>query len=81
MPLSYPSPHTVRRNFTLQPYKDVTVPLVTDPQKIGNSSFAAAVVEVVLGTSAGEYKGFQTALEAPEVRKMDMSSIGRDVSS
>jgi hypothetical protein len=81
MPLSYPSPHTLRRNFTLQPYIDGSFPLWTDPQKIGNASFAAAVVEAVLGTPAGDYKGFHTALETPEVRKMNMSSTRLDFSS
>lgn len=80
LPLSYPSPHTVRRNFTLHPYLG-TFPLWTDHQKIGNFSFTAAVIEAVLRTPAGDYKGFHTGLETPQVRKMDMSYMGRDISS
>ena len=68
LPLSYPSPHTVRRNFTLLPY-DVAFNLFTDPLKIGNSSFSASVIEALLATSVGDYKGFQTVLEGPEVIK------------
>ena len=66
LPLSYPSPHTVRRNFTLLPY-NVQFNLFTDHLKIGNSSFSASVIEAILATPAGDYKGFHTMLEAPEV--------------
>jgi hypothetical protein len=65
--ISYPSPHTVRRNFTLFPY-NVSFPLFTDLLKPGNASFLASAVEAVLDTSVGDFKGFQVALEAPEVR-------------
>ncbi|KAF8470986.1 Di-copper centre-containing protein [Russula ochroleuca] len=63
--LSYPSPHTVRRNFTLFPFNAPFV-LFTDHLKFGNSSFLASVIGALLATSAGDYKGFQTVLEAPE---------------
>jgi hypothetical protein len=39
---------------------------------MGNLSFTASVIEAILETSAGEYKEFQTVLEAFEVRKMDI---------
>ncbi len=68
MMLSYPSPHTVRRNFTLLPFDDPTQPLFTDPAKQANSSFSASAIQAILQTSAGDYKSFQTALEAFEVR-------------
>ena len=58
--LSYPSPHILRRNFTLHPWKDVL--------KIGNTSFSASVIEALLETPAGDFKGFQTVFEAVEVR-------------
>ncbi|KAF8470981.1 Di-copper centre-containing protein [Russula ochroleuca] len=63
--LSYPSPHTVRRNFSLFPYNG-PFPLFTDPQETGNSTILGSVVEAVLDTSAGDFKGFQVALELPE---------------
>ena len=67
--LAYPVPHGVRRNFTLHPWEDIaSFPLVTDPLKIGNTSFSASVIEGLLETPAGEFKGFQTVLEAAEVR-------------
>jgi hypothetical protein len=80
--LSYPSPHTVRRNFSLLSFNfPFPAPIVTDPLKMGNTSFTASVIEAILKTSAGNYKEFQTALEAPEVRKMDISNMGRGFSS
>ena len=69
LPLSYPSPHTVRRNFTLYPYTGFV--LFTDPLKMGNASFTASVVEAILETAAADYKGFQAALESPAVRMRD----------
>jgi len=65
--VSYPSPHIVRRNFTLRPF-DLPLVFFTHPFKTANTSFSEAVVEAILETSAGDYKGFQAALEAFEVR-------------
>ncbi|KAF8264723.1 Di-copper centre-containing protein [Lactarius quietus] len=67
--LSYPSPHIVRRNFTLQPFELLPPPLlefISDPQKEANTSFVASVIENILETPTGDFKGFQTALEAWE---------------
>jgi len=66
--LSYPSPHHVRRNFTLLSFRDIQFTVVTDRQKIGNTSFSASVIEAILETPSGDYKRFQTMLEVPEVR-------------
>ena len=65
--ISYPSSHILRRNFTLHPF-DEPYPLFTDPLKEGNASFLEPVIEAALETPAGDYKGFQKALEMPEVR-------------
>jgi tyrosinase len=72
--LSYPSPHTLRRNFTLQPFGGIPPPFsVFFPhgQKEANSSFLASEIEKVLETSPGDFKGFQTIFEGFEVRKRD----------
>jgi len=66
--LSYPSPHILRRNFTLQPWKGDAFVLITDSYKIANTSFTAAAVEAVLESPAGDFKYFQEALENAEVR-------------
>ena len=75
--VSYPSPHIVRRNFSLRPF-NVPFYLFTDPLKMANTSFSASVIEAILETSTGDYKGLQTVIEAPEVRKMDCSDMGWD---
>ncbi|KAI9436424.1 Di-copper centre-containing protein [Lactarius indigo] len=65
--LSYPSPHTLRRNFTLRPFGDFSPSVFfTEPQKEANSSFLAPEIEKLLETSAGDYKGFQEAFETFE---------------
>ena len=72
--LSYPLPHTLRRNFTLQPFGEIPPPVdifFTQPQKEANSSFLASEIEKLLETSAGDYKDFQAVLEGFEVRKND----------
>ena len=78
LPLSYPTPHTVRRNFTLLsfnlPFRSF---LITDRQEMGNSSFTASIIEAILEIPAGDYKGFQTVLEAPGVRAINISNMGQ----
>jgi hypothetical protein len=69
--LSYPSPHTLRRNFTLQPFREIPPPFdvfFPHSQKEANSSFLASEIEMILETSAGDFKGFQTVFEGFEVR-------------
>jgi len=66
--VSYPSPHILRRNFTLRPFDSPILPpaFFPDPEKEANSSFSASAIEMVLESSAGDYKGFQAALETFE---------------
>lgn len=65
--VAYPVPHIVRREYTYQPF-DSNDPLFLQPLLVGNASFSASVIQAILGTAAGDYKGFQTMLEAVEVR-------------
>ena len=44
---------------------------------MANTSFTASVIKAIIETSVGDYKGFQTVIEAPEVRKIDVSNAGR----
>ena len=68
--VSYPSPHIVRRNFTLLAFTQLPPnPIIPEPLKIANTSFTASVVRAIFKTSDGDFKEFQTVLEAPEVRK------------
>lgn len=68
--LSYPSPHTLRRNFTLLAFDSSFLPsqFFTDPLKQANASFSASAIETLLETSAGDYRDFQAAFESFEVR-------------
>ena len=75
--LAYPVPHHIRRNFTLLAWHDLAFPLITDPLKMGNTSFSASVVEALLKTPTGDFKGFQTALETIQVRKWIRLTIER----
>ena len=59
--LSYPSPHIVRRNFTLRPF-DFPFVVLTDPSLKANTLFLAPVVEKILEIS--DYKEFQKKIEA-----------------
>ncbi|KAF8495783.1 Di-copper centre-containing protein [Russula emetica] len=63
LPLSYPSPHTVRRNFTLVLPPAPVAP--TGPATDNNASISASVIEAVLDISPGDYKQFQTVVEVP----------------
>lgn len=64
LPLSYPSPHTVRRNFTR------VLPLasgVSGTGTVNSESISASVIEAILNISPGDYKQFQTVVEKPGV--------------
>jgi tyrosinase len=61
--LSYPSPHILRRNFTLQPYRGSKSPLTPDPNIFANSTFTRADVEQTVTTHDGDFVGFQKQLE------------------
>jgi len=70
--LSYPSPHTLRRNFTLLAFDSSFLPaqFFTEPLKEANASFSASAIEALLKTSAGDYRDFQAAFETFEVRTL-----------
>lgn len=66
--LSYPSPHTLRRNFTLQPYLQFAgSEFFTDPTLLANSTFTQAEVDKMVNGTPGDFKGFQKYLESWEV--------------
>ena len=43
---------------------------------MANTSFTASVIKAIIKSPIGDYKGFQTVLEAPEVRNIDVGSMG-----
>ncbi|KAJ7810278.1 Di-copper centre-containing protein [Mycena olivaceomarginata] len=63
--LSYPSPHTIRRNFTLQPYMNFPLPgFITDPLLEANATFTKGEIDKLTNGFVGDFKGFQTYFEA-----------------
>ncbi|KAJ7101352.1 Di-copper centre-containing protein [Mycena belliarum] len=64
--LTYPSPHTLRRNFTLQPFLNFPFPGFLTPsqeQLYANATFTPAERDKLVDGFVGDYKGFQTYLE------------------
>ncbi|KAJ7121493.1 Di-copper centre-containing protein [Mycena epipterygia] len=64
--LTYPSPHTLRRNFTLQPF--LNFPLAgflteADEHLDANATFTPAEHAKLVNGFVGDYKGFQTYFE------------------
>lgn len=68
--LAYPSPHILRRNFTLLAFGSSFLPSMffTKPLKEANTSFTASAMKALLEDTAGDYGKFQTEFEAFEVR-------------
>ncbi|KAI0049390.1 Di-copper centre-containing protein [Auriscalpium vulgare] len=64
MPLSYPSPHTVRRNFTLQPFTAVSP--FPEPLKLANTSFTPAEIRNLIAGNVGDFEGFHKDFETFE---------------
>jgi tyrosinase len=65
--LSYPSPHILRRNFTLQPWFAIAalVPeFIPDPSFMANVSFTNKEVKKMVNGFTGDFKGFQKYFEA-----------------
>jgi len=61
--VSYPSPHIIRRNFTLRPFNNGFVGFAdTDPNMEANETFSASAVEKILELT--DYREFQKELEA-----------------
>ncbi|KAJ6498893.1 Di-copper centre-containing protein [Mycena sanguinolenta] len=81
--LSYPFPHTLRRNFDLYPPLDILlgIPgLVYNHTRPANASFTEPVVESLINGFVGDYKGFQTLMEGTEGPHMNIHfGVGGDL--
>lgn len=66
--LAYPVTHSLRRNYTLQPYiTDTDLPqFFNDTTKQANASFTPEAINALVTGYIGDFKGFQTAMEAFE---------------
>lgn len=74
MLVAYPSPHHIRRNFSLYPFQngntrppftDLSVPLPTD--LMINTSMTAQNLNFSLNSFAGDFIGFQSYMESAQV--------------
>lgn len=61
--LAYPSPHTLRRNFTSQPFGNSLYLSDADRTLAPNETFTPAERDKLVHGFVGEYAGFQTYLE------------------
>ncbi|KAJ7881416.1 Di-copper centre-containing protein [Mycena leptocephala] len=67
--LSYPFPHTLRRNFTLFPPLELAYPVPGLPyndSRPASASFIKPVVQSLTDGFVGDFKGFQTRMEGVE---------------
>ncbi|KAF7357739.1 Di-copper centre-containing protein [Mycena venus] len=67
--LSYPFPHTLRRNFTLFPDLELVFPVPVlgwNRTRPANASFTKPVVESLIDDFLGDYKGFQVRIDGVE---------------
>ncbi|KAK7473086.1 hypothetical protein VKT23_001186 [Stygiomarasmius scandens] len=62
--LSYPVPHQLRRNFTLQPYIGLPSDYFPDPEIYANETFTQSEVDYMINNFVGDYKGFQKYFES-----------------
>ncbi|KAK7692790.1 hypothetical protein QCA50_004423 [Cerrena zonata] len=65
--VAYPSPHILRRNFTLQPFLPfASLDVFPEPAKLANTSFTYAEISNLIANYTGDFKGFQKYFEFPE---------------
>ena len=68
--VSYPTPHNIRRNLTLQPFLNPdfwgTVPAAVLDEYI-NTTFTQAVLDSVVDSFVGDFEDFQTTLQGISV--------------
>jgi len=68
--LTYPYPHTLRRNFTLRPNINDGYEYHVIPDKMANVSFSLSAVKKVVGGYKGDYRGFQKEFERVQVKQV-----------
>ncbi|KAK0469181.1 Di-copper centre-containing protein [Desarmillaria tabescens] len=64
--LAYPSPHGLRRNYTLRPWLSdqfAGLNVILDPSQMANISFTADKIQELVNGSEGDYVGFQFSFE------------------
>lgn len=67
--LSYPIPHILRRNYTLQPWFAFPLPhLIPDPALLANSTFAKSEISHTVNNFVGDFSALQLSIERFQVR-------------
>ncbi|PBK66344.1 Di-copper centre-containing protein [Armillaria solidipes] len=64
--LAYPSPHGLRRNYTLRPWESdqfAGLSVILDPSQEANISFTADKIQALVNGHVGDYVGFQFGFE------------------
>lgn len=69
----YPSPHHIRRNFTLEPFASVMSPFpdnqtFIDPKTMANVSFTKSNIDFMIGAFPGDFLNFHAYMEGAQVR-------------
>ncbi|KAF7376539.1 Di-copper centre-containing protein [Mycena sanguinolenta] len=77
--VSYPVPHTIRRNFTLFP--SFPIPAVWNHTRPANVTFTKSVVESLIDGFVGDFKGFNGYMEGIDGPHLNVHFLmGGDVS-
>ena len=74
--LAYPTPHTLRRNYTLRPWINyqLTGPPF-DEFKLANETFTTSTVANLVNGYIGDFRGFQTELDSAQVSPLPYQLI------
>lgn len=75
--VSYPVPHTLRRNFTLQPYLNFGGPFFPDLELEANATFTTEEVSKMVTGFEGDFKGFQKYFESFQVGWVILQNMDR----
>lgn len=67
LPLSYPIPHSLAREYTPYPYRNQSLPLYPNPEMAASDAFTAEEVRKMVTGFRGDFKGFQSYLEGMQV--------------
>jgi len=66
--LTYPYPHTLRRNYTLRPFINDGFEFHNIPDKMANLSFTPEAVKQLVEGFKGDYREFQKHFDIQQVR-------------
>ncbi|KAF8573859.1 Di-copper centre-containing protein [Ramaria rubella] len=75
MPLTYPAPHTLRREYTPYPFLNLTTRLYPNQTFFAADAFKAGEVLKMINAFKGDYKGFQSYIEGMQGAHMSLHLI------